>query len=97
MEIVKHGRISKYSAYGFSGNRGQAISEIERLRLIESRVFLGERGRGGKILKLRVNFENGIVKNQINIQSSGKAYATYVDNKSEKVKSVKISNTGMSD
>ncbi len=69
MEIAKQGKVSKYSLYGFSGNRGRAVSELERLGLVEAKIFLGERGRGGKILKLRVACESEIVRRQINLRN----------------------------
>jgi len=63
-EIVKKARVSKYSVYG-SGRLGPVVSEIERSGLIEARIFPGERGRGGRILKLRVLYENEKVKQQL--------------------------------
>jgi tetratricopeptide (TPR) repeat protein len=62
MDIVRQGNVSRYSIYGSSGIRGQAISELERAGLIEARAFVGERGRGGKIFKIRICFEKEIVK-----------------------------------
>ena len=56
-QVAKHAKISKYSVYGSSGSRGQAISELERCGIVEARAFTGERGRGGKILKIRVAYE----------------------------------------
>jgi hypothetical protein len=43
----------------------KAISELECRGLIETRLFDGERGRGGRILKARTVVENEIVKKQI--------------------------------
>jgi tetratricopeptide (TPR) repeat protein len=65
MEIVRHSGVTKYSVYGFSGKRGQAVTELECARLVEERVFAGERGRGGKIFKLRIAYENDEVRKQI--------------------------------
>jgi hypothetical protein len=65
MEIVRRSGITKHSVYGFSGKRGHAIAALEHARLVEARVFSGERGRGGKILKLRIAYENETVRNQI--------------------------------
>jgi tetratricopeptide (TPR) repeat protein len=53
MDIAKGSRISKNSVYGSYGFRGQGISELERLGLVEVRAFTGERGRGGTIIKVR--------------------------------------------
>jgi hypothetical protein len=65
MEVVKHGGISRRMAYGDGGYHGRAISELERRGLVEMRVFQGERGRGGRILKLRVFYEKETVRKSI--------------------------------
>jgi tetratricopeptide (TPR) repeat protein len=65
MELVKYGKISKYSVYGFQGHGRQTISELERRGLVEARVFSGERGRGGNILKLRINHKNEALKGKL--------------------------------
>ena len=64
-DLSKHGAVSLYSVYGSPGHRGLAISELERLGAVEIRFFPGERGRGGKITKLRVAVENPGVKSCI--------------------------------
>ncbi len=64
-EIVKHGKVSRSSVYGASGRRGLAISELERRGLVEERVFLGERGRGGKIVKIRICYEKETIKRHV--------------------------------
>ncbi|MGA2681847.1 MAG: hypothetical protein ABSF44_08620 [Candidatus Bathyarchaeia archaeon] len=68
MDIVRQGKIPQYSVYGTKGQRGTAIAELERRGIVEARVFSGERGRGGKILKIRVFYEKEIVKRQIDQQ-----------------------------
>ncbi len=65
MDIVKLGKVSKYSIYGSSGGRGQAIVDLEKQGLVEIRVFTGERGRGGKVFKVRVALEKEVVKRQL--------------------------------
>jgi hypothetical protein len=65
MEIVRQGKMTKFSIYGREGRSGQAISELERRGLVEARFFTGERGRGGKIMKLRVSYEPDVIKRQI--------------------------------
>ena len=65
MDLVKEGHVSQYSVYGFAGHQGRVLSELKRSSLVEARVFLGERGRGGKILKLRVNHEKENVRRLI--------------------------------
>ena len=55
MEIVKQAHVSQYSMYGSSGSHGRGASELQRLGVVEVRFFFGERGRGGKVRKLRVS------------------------------------------
>jgi len=62
MDIVKQAQVSQYSMYGSGGHRGLATEELEKLGAVEVRFFFGERGRGGKILKLRVACEKENVK-----------------------------------
>jgi hypothetical protein len=68
MDIVKHGKVSKSSVYGAGGRRGRVISELEKRGLVETRVFLGERGRGGKILKMRISYDKETIKRHIDQQ-----------------------------
>ena len=68
MQIIKHAKVSKSSVYGAGGRRGPAISEMERRGLVETRVFPGERGRGGRILKMRISYEKETIKRHIDQQ-----------------------------
>jgi tetratricopeptide (TPR) repeat protein len=63
MDIVRDGKLTLYSVYGSSSNNGKAILDLKGSGLVEIRTFEGERGRGGKIVKLRVNIEKIDVKN----------------------------------
>jgi tetratricopeptide (TPR) repeat protein len=65
MDVVKQGKVSKYSAYGSPGKQGNAIRELEQSNLIEARVFTGERGRGGKIFKVKVAYDNENVRRYV--------------------------------
>jgi hypothetical protein len=65
MDIVKQAKVSRYSMYGSGGHRGLATTELENLGAVEVRFFFGERGRGGKIVKLRVSYEKENVKRYI--------------------------------
>jgi predicted ATPase len=66
-QIVNYGKVSKHSVYGFSGHRGQVISELERCGIVEVRAFTGERGRGGKIFKIRAAYEVEALKKLIKL------------------------------
>jgi hypothetical protein len=65
MEIIKHGKVSRSSVYTSGGGRGASVSELERRGLVEARIFVGERGRGGKIVKMRICYEKEPVKRYI--------------------------------
>jgi hypothetical protein len=65
LNIVKKAPVSHYSMYGSGKHHGYAASELERLGVVEFRIFLGERGRGGRVLKLRVDAEKGNTKNYV--------------------------------
>ena len=65
MQIVKDAKISKSSVYGARRRQGPAMSELERRGLIETRVFPGERGRGGRIIKTRISYERETVKRYV--------------------------------
>jgi len=62
MDVVKNTQVSKYSLYEFSRGKGKPLSELERMGLVESKYFIGERGRGGRIAKIRVAYDNQVVK-----------------------------------
>ena len=68
MNIIKDGKVSKHMVYGSLGKHGRAISELEHADLVEVRVFEGERGRGGKILKVRAAYENKKVEQRISAE-----------------------------
>jgi tetratricopeptide (TPR) repeat protein len=55
MDVVKGTTVSRYSLYASSYAGGQAVSELNHAGLIEVRFFEGERGRGGKVTKIRAN------------------------------------------
>jgi len=64
--IMRQGKIPRSSVYRSGGGRGLAVAELERQGLIEARVFSGERGRGGNILRLRICYEKEDVKVYVN-------------------------------
>jgi tetratricopeptide (TPR) repeat protein len=61
-EVAEKAKISMYSVYGRYGKGGEATLELRSLGVLESRLFLGERGRGGHVSKIRINYENENVK-----------------------------------
>jgi len=57
IEISRNAHISAYSMYGRYGRGGEATRELRLLDAIESKLFLGERGRAGRVLKMRIRYE----------------------------------------
>jgi hypothetical protein len=62
MDLVRQMKIPRSALYGPEGREGPILSELERRGLVESRIFPKERGRGGAIKKVRVAYDNAIVK-----------------------------------
>ncbi len=65
VQIREKAKVPKSSLYGTAKRRGYAISELERRGLVETRIFPGERGRGGRILKTRIFYEKETIKRYI--------------------------------
>ena len=65
MDAIKEGGVPKSSVYSTHGGMGSAISELEKRGLVEIRFFPGERGRGGRILKMRAAYEKEIIKRYV--------------------------------
>jgi hypothetical protein len=65
MDIVNQTKVTRYSMYGSRDHRGLVTKELENLGIVEARFFFGERGRGGKILKLRISHEKENVKQYV--------------------------------
>jgi predicted ATPase len=68
IEISRNAHISAYSMYGRYGRGGEATRELRLLDAIESKLFLGERGRAGRVLKMRIRYEK--VKKLIDEQAN---------------------------
>ena len=64
--VVNEGKVSAYSIYGKNRN-GYALVELKKRGLVEARIYPGERGRGGKILKIRVCYDLEPIKRQIDL------------------------------
>ncbi|HYA77415.1 MAG TPA: AAA family ATPase [Verrucomicrobiae bacterium] len=53
MQVMRDAKITKNDLYGRSGHGGKILSSLEQMGLIETMYFSGERGRGGRVLKVR--------------------------------------------
>ena len=62
MDVAIGSKISRNQVYGdlrYGHQLGRQVEALLRSGLVESRIFPGERGRGGQILKLRLALANG--------------------------------------
>ncbi len=62
MDLVRHTGASRSAFYGPGGRTGAVLAELERRGLVESRIFPEEPGRGGEITKVRVAYDNLVVR-----------------------------------
>jgi hypothetical protein len=62
VQIVRETKIPRSALYGPGGRDGPVLAELERRGLVESRIFPKERGRGGAVKRVRVAYDNAIVK-----------------------------------
>ncbi len=62
LQIVRETKIPRSAVYGPRGRDGPVLAELERRGLVESRIFPKERGRGGAVKRVRVAYDNAIVK-----------------------------------
>jgi len=65
MQIATQGNISKHSIYGSTNHKGKVITELKQLHLVEVKFSSGERGRGGNILKMRVDPKNPAIRSRL--------------------------------
>ncbi|UCD40119.1 MAG: hypothetical protein JSV87_00790 [Candidatus Bathyarchaeota archaeon] len=65
VQITKGAGVSARSVYGSGGRHGSAMSELVRRGLVETRIFPGERGRGGRIVKVRISYERETMKRYV--------------------------------
>jgi hypothetical protein len=72
-EIASKTRISPSTLYGKHSTIGTSLDEPIRRGLIETRIFPGERGRGGEILRLRIAYDKEPIRELVHkkiLQSS---------------------------
>ncbi len=62
MDLVREMKIPRSAVYAPGGRDGPVLEELEQRGLVEARIFPKERGRGGDIKKVRVAYDNEIVK-----------------------------------
>lgn len=70
-QCLRSTRVPKASVYGTSKNPGYVVSELTRRSVAETRIFPGERGRGGRVLKIRISYDREFVKHYIDKRIMG--------------------------
>jgi hypothetical protein len=61
-EIAQKAHVSASVLYGKTSTLGPALDEPLRRGLIETRIFPGERGRGGEVMRLRIAYEKDPIR-----------------------------------
>lgn len=69
LEIAEGAGLSTRNLYGRDGKPSPAIAELLKRGLAETRMFPGQRGRGGTVKKIRVNYGNPFVKEVVDRQA----------------------------
>ena len=68
MEVVSSMKIPRSRVYGdarYGHTFSKPLEMLIKSGLVESRIFLGERGRGGRVLKIRASYEKGAIRRLI--------------------------------
>ena len=68
MEVVGSLKIPRSNVYGdprYGHTFSKPLEAMMNSNIIESRVFPGERGRGGRVLKIRVRYDRGPVRSLV--------------------------------
>jgi len=64
-ELSAATKIPHTTLYGEHGNYGPPMNELLSRGLIETRIFSGQRGRGGEVLKARIAYDKEPVKRYV--------------------------------
>ena len=64
-ELSSATKIPHATLYGSHGNYGPALNELISRGLVETRVFSGQRGRGGEVLRARLAYDKEPVKRYV--------------------------------
>jgi hypothetical protein len=63
--ILEATKLTQPSLYGRDGKYGTALKELLSRGIVEIRVFPGERGRGGEIVKVRIAYDKDLVRRSV--------------------------------
>lgn len=65
LEIAEGASLPARKMYGRDGGPGMVIAELLKRGLVETRWVTGQRGRGGTVMKVRINYANPYVKAEV--------------------------------
>jgi adenylate cyclase len=65
-EISQRAHVSPSLLYGKHSTFGTALDEPVRRGLVETRIFPGERGRGGEVMRLKIAYDKEPIKEYVN-------------------------------
>ena len=72
-DVARNAEVTMYSMYGRSGRGGRVTAELANLGIIESRFFLGERGRRGRIFKMRIHHRRVFARQRLGNKENNNA------------------------
>jgi adenylate cyclase len=67
-EIAHGAHLSPSALYGKHSTIGPVLDEPIKRGLVETRIFPGERGRGGEVMRLRIAYEKEPIKQLVNMR-----------------------------
>lgn len=66
VEIARETRTPTSTIYGKKGGIGPILAELVQRGIVETRIFSGERGRGGEVMRLRIAYEREPIREYVN-------------------------------
>lgn len=64
--IAENAKIPISNLYGRHGGYGAVISRLLSRGLVEARVFTGQKGRGGEVVRLRISYDKEPIREYVN-------------------------------
>jgi len=65
-QIIHECKLPSFSVYSRKGGVSTKLEELSKRGLIDKRVSVGERGRGGEVLRIRVAYDRDVIKSYVN-------------------------------
>ena len=65
VDIAHQTKIPVAAFYQHEGKDGQGLGELERMGLVEIRLYTGESGRGGKVTRARIAYDKEEIRKYV--------------------------------